>query len=134
MAPETPAPTPPLTKPAPPVAEQPAPAEPVRPAQPPDREPASEPPTPPPYLHVLETARRDRRATVDARVEPPATLRVATQNVRRLRIDRDRLPLPTTGSVELRIDGQGFEWTSRYDIIDLELSPSGTWKVVERRP
>jgi len=113
------------------------------PAQPPPQPPAPpaptieieqpEPPTPPPYLSIVERIDAGRRPRIDVRLDPPQTLELDTDNVRRLRLTREGLPLSRTHSIVLRVDGQGIEWTPKYVAIELERSPAGAWEVVGRR-
>lgn len=89
---------------------------------------------PPDYLTVIEPLDRARPFHVDAEAQPAGVLRLSTANVRRLRLFRERLPFTTSGSVAVRIDGQGVEWSGRHAWIELERSAGGQWIVVERYP
>lgn len=121
-----PQPTPRTPEPAP----QPPPA-----PTPPDRPPPDAPPTQPPprpgtdYLVVLERYQADAPFATNAQLEPPRRLRVDTQNVKRLRITRQDVPLMRGGSLSLTIDGQGFEWNEKTPVLLLERSPAGAWAV-----
>lgn len=104
----------------------------------PPREPLHEPrfekPTLPEYISLLETAHAPRKSDVRVSVSPPARLEIETENVRRLRIDRHKLPFPPGRSIALRLDGQAFELTSRTGSVDFERSPTGEWKAIEPKP
>lgn len=98
-----------------------------------DTPPEPEPKTPR-YLDIVEELDNAQRALVEATVVAPSKLELKTQNVKRLRVTREGLPLARNRSIVLRIDGQGIEWTRRYISVELERSPAGAWTVVRRRP
>jgi hypothetical protein len=91
-------------------------------------------PRTPPYLAIVEQVHADRDARIQATISPPTKLELETDNIKRLRITRERLPLAQNRSIVLRIDGQGIEWTRHYIAVELERSTAGTWTVVDRRP
>jgi hypothetical protein len=112
----------------------PAPSVTTMPPEPPPRPPVEPPPAEPPkssdFVTVLERYRTDSSFATNSQVEPPRRLRVDTDNVRRLRIDRRRVPLTRDGSLSLVLDGQGFEWGERTTVLTLERTPAGAWTVV----
>jgi type IV secretory pathway VirB10-like protein len=91
-------------------------------------------PTTPRYLAIVEQVRPDQDATVRPTIVSPTKLELETDNVKRLRITREGLPLARNRSIVLRIDGQGIEWTPNYLAVELERSSAGIWEVVRRRP
>lgn len=100
-----------------------------------DMETPEEPePRTPRYLEIVDEIRADGVGTVRATVTLPSKLELETDNVKRLRITREGLPLATGRSIVVRIDGQGIEWTRQYTAVELERSSAGTWTVVGRRP
>ncbi|MCG3128913.1 MAG: hypothetical protein CHACPFDD_03809 [Phycisphaerae bacterium] len=102
------------------------------------REPLHEPRFPKPelpeYITLLVPTPAPRKTDVRVNVVPPARLEIETENVRRLRIDRRKLPFPPGRSVALQIDGQAFELTSRSGSVDFERSATGEWKAIEPKP
>jgi hypothetical protein len=100
-----------------------------------DMETPEEPePRTPRYLAIVEQIHSDREASVRATIRSPTKLELETDNVKRLRITREGLPLVQNRSIVLRIDGQGIEWTRHYTAVELERSSAGTWTVADRRP
>jgi hypothetical protein len=91
-------------------------------------------PRTPRYLAIVEQIHADREASIRSTVRSPTKLELETDNVKRLRITREGLPLLQNSSIVLRIDGQGIEWTRHYTAVELERSPAGTWTVTDRRP
>jgi hypothetical protein len=91
-------------------------------------------PKTPRYLAIVEQVDADQDAKVQATIRPPTGLELETENVKRLRITREGLPLVQNRSIVLRIDGQGIEWTRHYVAVELERSSAGTWTVIGRRP
>jgi hypothetical protein len=87
-----------------------------------------------PYLQILELRDAARGPTIHSLVSGRRELRLDTDNIQRLRITRDQLPIPRDRSVVLRIDGQNFEWTSRSASIELERDRNGFWNVSGRAP
>jgi len=127
----------------PPAKTQTDPAEPVTPpdqaaVEPPadiDMDDPDQPePATPRYLAIVESIDPAKRPTVTTRIEAPRLLEVDTDNIQRLRLTREGLPLAANRSIVLRIDGQGIEWTPNVLAIELERSPAGVWSVVRRRP
>ncbi|MBU0638766.1 MAG: hypothetical protein KKB50_07875 [Planctomycetes bacterium] len=86
----------------------------------------------PDYVTVLERFQRGDPVTVHAQTTAPVRLVIETENVRRLRIDRRLLKLDRNGSIVLRLDGQGIEWTPRWQTVEFERSPSGAWTPVKK--
>jgi hypothetical protein len=91
-------------------------------------------PVPPSYMSIVEEIDPVKRSIVYTTIEPPRTLELTTENVKRIRLTREGLPLARHGSLVLRIDGQGIEWTRKYVAVELERSSAGEWSVVDRRP
>ncbi len=91
-------------------------------------------PRTPRYLEIVEQVHSDRTGTVRATITSPTKLELETDNIKRLRITREGLPLAEGRSIVLRIDGQGIEWTRQYTAVELERSSAGTWTVIGRRP
>ncbi len=150
QAPTTPPAAPPAriepTPPVPPAQPQPPPPAPPpqrtgRPPRPGEEQPLGPPaatlappaeePALPDYLHVLDRFDRAKPYKLTARQEQPARLRVTTDNVRRIRLERPLLDLNTSGSISLQIDSQGIEWTPRTPVLELERSVNGEWMSVK---
>ncbi len=91
-------------------------------------------PKTPRYVSIVEQLHSGQDARVTATIELPTKLELTTDNVSRLRITREGLPLARDRSIVLRIDGQGIEWTRQYLAVELERSSAGVWTVVRRRP
>ena len=91
-------------------------------------------PKTPRYLAIVEQVHPDRDPKVRATIVSPTKLELETDNIKRLRITREGLPLASNRSIVLRIDGQGIEWTREYLAVELERSSAGVWTVVRRRP
>ena len=85
----------------------------------------------PDFLRIVQRTHDDKRASVLARIEKPRRLVLDTDNVTRVRIDRRELELPRNRSITIRIDGQGIEWTPRYDMVELERTAGGVWSPVK---
>lgn len=103
------------------------------PATAPNVKPAPPPAEPelPEYLEII--ARFDGQAPATVRIEDAAGHRLAldTRNVRRLRIERDQLPLERGRSIALILDGQGIEWRADSEVVEFERSPNGRWIPVD---
>jgi hypothetical protein len=84
----------------------------------------------PEYLTVVERFEPLQRAVVRAQLEGQRRIIIETDNVARLRISRHKLDFAARRSIVLRIDGQGIEWTPRYDLVELERSRNGAWSPV----
>jgi hypothetical protein len=99
-----------------------------------DMDEASQPePKVPRFVEVAEEIEPERLASVQVNVVPPSKLVLDTDNIKRLRLTREGLPLSRHRSIVLRIDGQGIEWTPKYVAVELERSSTGAWTVVRRR-
>lgn len=85
----------------------------------------------PDFLRIVQRTHDDKRASVRARIEKPRRLVLETDNVTRVRIDRRELGLPRSRSITIRIDGQGIEWTPRYDVVELKRTIDGVWSPVK---
>jgi hypothetical protein len=107
--------------PEPPGAAVAEPAEPAAPAE----------PELPNYLTLV--ARIDARQPARAEVLGAAEQRLAvnTHNVKRLRIERGRLPFRKDRSIALILDGQGIEWRADSKVVEFERSPNGAWMPVK---
>ncbi len=95
------------------------------------------PPAPEPsvseYLTVLERYEPQKPATARAQTGPGNRLTIDTRNVRRLRIDRDAVPLRADRNIVLQLDGQGFEWLAGSRVTEFERSDNGVWSPVKLR-
>jgi hypothetical protein len=89
-----------------------------------------EPPKTPDYVTVLE--RFDERAPVQVQVQPARGNRLAidTQNVKRMRLARERLPIDGRRTVALQLDTQGIEWLANSPVVEFERSTNGAWTPV----
>ena len=96
-------------------------------------EPEQARPPIPRFISITEEVDPQLLSSVDVSVLPPRKLELKTENIRRLRLTREGLPLTKNASIVLQIDGQGIEWTSRYIAVELERSPTGIWTVIARR-
>lgn len=118
------APNAPMTQPA---RTQPATTEPVSP-------PAIVEPNEPPWPAYITDV-----APIEAAAKPEVTVVTAkgrrlvidTQNVQRLRIVRDELPIETSGSIVLRLDGQGIEWLADSGVEWFKRSRNGNWDAAD---
>jgi len=111
---------------------EPAPPPPAAVKVPTASRPATEPspqlePALPDGFAILERITGDEAGSIQARVEPVNRLIVETRNVRRIHIDRDRLPLDSRRAIILQIDGQSFEWLTDSDVSEFQRSPNGQW-------
>lgn len=121
-----------------PVTPAPSPAAPVA-AQPPEQPPATadkevtKPAEPelPKYLAIV--ARYDASATAEVKIVEAEgrRLTLATQNVKRLRIDRVESPLVRGRSINLRLDEQPLEWLANSPVTEFERSANGVWAPVK---
>jgi hypothetical protein len=104
---------------------------PQAPTQPAASQPAAAEPELPDYVTIRERYNPLARATVEVRPEPGNRLSIDTHNVRRLRIDHDRVPLNRRRSISLQLDGQGLEWLSSSKVEEFERSVNGVWTPVK---
>ena len=98
--------------------------------QPATAEAAPAEPEIPDYVTIIERYNPQQRASVTVRPEVAAAtnrLSIDTRNVRRLHIDRDRIPLNRRRSVSLQLDGQGLEWLASSQVEEFERSVNGVW-------
>ncbi|MBW7906028.1 MAG: hypothetical protein LC135_17330 [Phycisphaerae bacterium] len=127
----------PATEPVEPAAPEPRPAD-AAPAAPPPDDGAiaarADNPYAIPYLRILELRSAAEPPVVTPRLEGEQVLVLETRNVQRLRITREHLAIRRDRSVILRIDGQNFEWTRRYDSIELHRDQNGFWNIISREP
>lgn len=96
--------------------------------------PESPEPKTPHYVSIVEEIKPAQPSKVHARIVSPTKLVLTTENVKRIRVTRQGLPLARNRSIVLRIDDQGIEWTRQYLAVELERSRAGEWTVVRRRP
>jgi hypothetical protein len=90
-------------------------------------QPAAAEPEIPDYVTILERYNPQQRATVEVHPEPGNRLLIDTNNVRRLHIDRDRVPLDRRRSMSLQLDGQGVEWLATSKVEEFERTINGQW-------
>ena len=102
-------------------------------AQPPHADDADQQPKLPDYLKIVERHDASEPGHVDFRITSRRRLEIETRNVRRLRIERSLLPMDTDGSIVLRLDGQGIEWTARSTTVEFERSANGAWTPVREQ-
>ena len=95
--------------------------------QPPATQPAAQEPELPEYVTLVERFNPHQPVAARVRTEEPNRLVIETRNVRRLRIDRTRLPLDRRHSIALQLDGQGIEWLPKSEVVEFERSPNGDW-------
>lgn len=93
--------------------------------QPADREPL------PDFIEVIERFNDTQPSRTQAWPTPPSRLVIDTENVKRMRIHREKLKLVRDRSIALFLDQQGIEWTTRVETLELERSPTGAWRAVE---
>jgi hypothetical protein len=87
----------------------------------------------PRYVRDVERIEPGRPARVAEVSADDGILKLSTQNVSRMRIERTKLPFDTTRSVVLRIDRESIEWLPGRDSIELELAPTGDWRAAPRK-
>lgn len=100
----------------------------------PPRESSTPPPTQPElpdYVHILERFHASEPIQLQAEIAAPHRLVIETRNVRRIRIDRHKLPMSRHRSIILRLDGQGIEWTPKSTTTIFERSINGVWMPVK---
>ncbi len=90
-------------------------------------QPAAAEPEVPDYVTIIARYNPQQRATVEVRTEAGNRLAIDTHNVRRLHIDRSRIPLNIRRSISLQLDGQGLEWVSGSKVEEFERSVNGVW-------
>jgi len=110
-----------------PPASQPAATQPTAPAS----QPSAAGPELPEYLTIVERFKPAERAAAQVTTETGNRLVIDTRNVRRLRIDRDRVPLNQRRSIALLLDGQGLEWLPHSKVVEFERSVNGGWTPVK---
>lgn len=94
-------------------------------------QPAAPEPELPDYVEILERFDPQRPASVTVHTETGNRLVVLTRNVRRMRIDRERVPLDRRRSISLQLDGQGMEWLARSPVDEFIRSVNGPWDVAK---
>ncbi len=107
-----------------------APLPPTQPVSAPATQPTSAAAEAPEYVTVVDRYKPAARATISVATERGNRLVIATRNVKRLRIDRNRVPLDPDRSIALELDGQGLEWLRWSKVSEFERSPNGDWKPV----
>lgn len=135
--PQPAAPVTPSHQPAPPPSAEPSigtvPAEPPQagnqpaPPQPPDQPPGQ---TTPDFITILGRFDLAADASVNSQIDGNHLV-VDTHNVRRLRMNRELLPVRQDRSIALTLDGQGIEWRSSSETVELQRTPAGAWQAVE---
>lgn len=95
--------------------------------QPAATQPAAAEPEPPDYVTIVARFISSDRAAAEVQVEAGNRLVIDTHNVRRLHIDRDRVPLNRRRSISLQLDGQGLEWLAHSKVVEFERSMAGEW-------
>jgi hypothetical protein len=100
-------------------------------SQPATTQPAQVEPELPEYLTIVARSDPQERATAEARIEAGNRLVIQTRNVRRLRLDRDKVPLNLRRSIALELDTQGIEWLARSTAEEFERSVNGEWTAVK---
>jgi hypothetical protein len=95
--------------------------------QPEATQPAAAEPEPPDYVTIVARFISSNRAAAEVQVEAGNRLVIDTHNVRRLHIDRDRVPLNRRRSISLQLDGQGLEWLAHSKVVEFERSMAGEW-------
>lgn len=91
---------------------------------------APEPPPPPAFTRVLARFKDTEPASVRATRIDDQQLVIVTENVQRLFIDRGDVPLDTSRSIALMLDGQPVEWLSTSKVTEFERSVNGKWSPV----
>jgi hypothetical protein len=99
-------------------------------ALPPASRPAGEPELPD-YVAITARIHPDQRTSAQVRTESGNRLVIDTRNVRRLRINRDRVPLNRRRSISLQLDGQGLEWLASSKVVEFECTVNGEWVPVK---
>jgi hypothetical protein len=100
-------------------------------SQPAATQPAEVEPELPEYLTIVSRFDPHERATAAARIAPGNRLVIETRNVKRLRVDRDKVPLNLRRSIALELDTQGIEWLARSTAEEFERSVNGEWTAVK---
>jgi hypothetical protein len=88
----------------------------------------------PGYIQVLEKFDPNAQTVVQATAATGQQLDITTQNVKRMRIDRDHVPVDRTRSIALMLDGQPLEWLARSKVHEFERSVNGRWQPVKPAP
>ena len=114
-----------------PTASLPAPVATQPVTQPGANQPAAAEPEIPDYVTIVERFMASNRAAAEVRVEAGNRLVIDTHNVRRLHIDRDRVPLNRRRSISLQLDGQGLEWLVHSKVVEFQRSMAGEWTPVK---
>ncbi len=81
----------------------------------------------PDYVTIVARFNAQQRAGVEVHAEAGNRLVIDTHNVRRLHIDRDRVPLDRRRSISLQLDGQGLEWLASSKVVEFERAMNGEW-------
>lgn len=90
-----------------------------------------EPLKPPAFVTRFEAGTATATPQIESQISAPGTVTLRTANVRRLTLTRSALPFEARGSVALRVDDQGIEWTRRSAVLELERRSSGEWVVIK---
>jgi len=84
----------------------------------------------PGYLTIIDRYEPNKPARLTAATPGGRRLTLDTRNVRRVRIDREDVPLTGKGSIALTLDGQVFEWMANSQVAVFERSDNGIWRPV----
>ena len=85
----------------------------------------------PEYLEVLARFEGQKAAMVKIEDASGHRLALDTRNVRRLRIERDQLPLERDRSIVLILDDQGMGWRADSKVVEFERTDNGRWIPVD---
>ncbi len=80
-------------------------------------------------ITVLESIQRSDPTSVSLERDVENRVIVVTRNVRRLRLQRSAMNVAADRRAVLRIDNQGFEWTTDVPVLELERSRGGEWTI-----
>ena len=86
----------------------------------------------PDYLKIVEVFREDRPAEAYGQIGGPFRLVIETSNVKRLQLDRRKLPWPADQSIAVYFDEQVIGWTPQSEVVELERSRNGAWAAAKR--
>jgi len=105
-------------------------------SSPAETQPATKPAEPeiPAYFKIVERLDPGKTVRFQSHIESGNRLVIQTRNVRRLRIDRDDLPLAGDKRVILQLDDQGIEWTASSPVVEFERSLTGVWQPIKPEP
>lgn len=87
----------------------------------------------PEYVTIVRLWNLEEPTQARVQTEGDERLIIETENVRRIRIARELLPLSRHRSIALLLDGQPFEWTVGSKVSEFEQNGSGVWHAVQPR-